>query len=624
MRKNDADTVASHRGLEWAAFMMGLSNSRISIDTNDTGYWGTPISALYLQDNFRVSKKLTLNLGLRWEREGGITERYSRGIESGFVYDAKLPITDAAQAAYSVVYAANPTLGLPDPSQFKVLGGLPYLGQYHDTLTDGTKRFLPRLGFAYQLNGKTVLRGGYGQYDGTWNVNNQLQNYPQQGYSQPTSVSISNDNGLNFLGSYAGAAFAAASLSASKNIMTDPFPVRTDNTRFDVPYGNTLDLMSRVGQNWNNGYYSWWRSVKPAYQQRWRLSVQRQIFSDVVIEAAYNGALSKIPVQQTLNYLPGQYWATGNARVQSVDDDLNRNVTNPFNIKNFASLQTTNPQVYKYISTLSFFTSTTIRKAALLRPFPQYNGVVYGLRPGVKNDDVRGNVNYGDLELRGEKRFSNNYSTSVSYTWIPKSTAADWYANEFDTAPSSRPNNQTRRHRFVWDSVIQFPFGKGQRWANQGFASHLAGGWEVGWIWQKQGGSSLGWGNRFYNGNLADIENAFNHESVWSKDIHQWFDPAMPFEKASSKQPGSYHVRVFPSRIDALRGPGIDNWDIKISRKIRIREQMSAAFSVDFLNAFNTTNFSDPNLDPTSTNFGKLTSQRGLSRVIQFNLRFVF
>ncbi len=622
MRRTDADTVASHRGLEWAAFMMGLP-SGISIDSNDSGYWQTPYSALYLQDNLRLTRKLNLNLGLRWEREGGITERFNRGIEVGFVHDAKLPITDPVQTAYAAVYAANPTLGLVNPSSFKVQGGLPYLGQYNKTLTNGTMTFLPRFGFAYQMDDRTVIRGGYGWYVDTYNVNNFVPN--QFGFSQGTSTGASTDNGLTFLGAYPGATFAASALASGKNIMTDPFPTRADGSRFEVPLGNKLGLMSRVGQSWDDGNYSYWRDFKPAFQQRWRLGIQRQLRQDIVVEAAYNGALSKVPVRQRINYLPSQYWATGGARVQAVDDDLNRNISNnPFNIKNLTALQTSDPLLYKYLSTQSFFTATTIRKNQLLRSFPHY-GTLSGLRPGMDSDDIRGAVNYGDMEFRAEKRFSKGFSSSASYTHVFKSTAADYYANEFDAFPSSRPNNQTRKHRITWDSVLDLPFGKGQRWASSGGAiNQIVGGWQLGWIFQKQTGQALGWGNRFYYGNLSDIATAFNHDSVWKKDLHQWFDPNMPFEKASAKQPGSYHVNVFPSRIDSLRGPGIDNWDIKITKKFPIREGIQTLFSVDFLNAFNHTNFSDPNLDPTNTNFGKLTSQRGLSRVIQFNLRFVF
>ena len=152
----------------------------------------------------------------------------------------------------------------------------------------------------------------------------------------------------------------------------------------------------------------------------------------------------------------------------------------------------------------------------------------------------------------------------------------------------------------------------------------MVGGWQFGWIWQRQSGLALGFGNRFYYGDANKIADVWNHDTVWGSDIHQWFDQNLPFEKTSAKQPGSYHVRMIANRFGNLIGPGIDNWDIKVTKRFRMREQMSTVFSVDFLNAFNHTNFGDPNMDPTSTNFGKLTSQRGLSRVIQFNLRFVF
>ena len=202
----------------------------------------------------------------------------------------------------------------------------------------------------------------------------------------------------------------------------------------------------------------------------------------------------------------------------------------------------------------------------------------------------------------------------------------DFYLNEFDGKPSSRPNNNTRKNRFIWDSVWDLPFGQGQRWASGGgLTNQLVGGWQFGWIWQKQSGQALGFGNRFYYGDASKIADVWNHDGVWAKDVHAWFDgSALPFEKVAAKQPGSFHVAMMPNRFADLIGPGIDNWDIKVTKKFRMREQMSTLFSVDFLNAFNKTNFGDPDTNPTSTSFGRLTSQRGLSRVIQFNLRFVF
>jgi hypothetical protein len=100
----------------------------------------------------------------------------------------------------------------------------------------------------------------------------------------------------------------------------------------------------------------------------------------------------------------------------------------------------------------------------------------------------------------------------------------------------------------------------------------------------------------------------------------------MPFERRSGFQPGTYHVRVFPNTFSGLRSDGIDNLDLKILRRFGIlaEDRLKLQLSVDMLNAVNHTNFSSPVTDPRSSNFGKVTSQRGLGRLIQAAVRFVF
>ena len=100
MRATDDNTTAADLGLSWAAFMMGVPSS-ISIDTNDSGFWSTAFRGLYFQDDWRLSNRLRLSLGLRYEHESGITERFNRGVAGGFLFDAKLPFSDAAEAAYA-------------------------------------------------------------------------------------------------------------------------------------------------------------------------------------------------------------------------------------------------------------------------------------------------------------------------------------------------------------------------------------------------------------------------------------------------------------------------------------------------------------------------------------------
>ena len=147
--------------------MMGLPNG-VSIDTNDSTLFRTPRRAFFLHDDFRVNRKLRLSLGLRYEREGGITERFNRAIAAVFLPDLKLPFTDAVKAAYT----ANPVPQLP-AAQFNPVGGKTYLGQNgFNAATKGTHILLPKTGVVYRFNDKTVLRAGWGMYMDTLNNNN--------------------------------------------------------------------------------------------------------------------------------------------------------------------------------------------------------------------------------------------------------------------------------------------------------------------------------------------------------------------------------------------------------------------------------------------------------------------
>jgi hypothetical protein len=634
-RQADNTNTASNHGLEWAAFMMGLP-SGISIDTNDSGFWQTPMRALYLQDDWRLTNKLRVNLGLRYEYQGGTYERYDRGL-GNFDFDATLPITELAQAAY----AQNPLPGLP-ASEFRVLGGNTYLGAPNNAWTGGVNAFLPRLGVVYSLNDKTVIRAGYGGYRDVFNVNNDRPG--QDGYSQATGTPVTTDNGLTFCCSVG----AAANLSTSNNLLIDPFPVRDDSTRFNEPFGNELGPMIRVGRNFK--FYPY--DFKPASQHRFRFSIQRQITSDLVVEAAYSHARSRFfPFGDTddrrgvlrADYLPQQYWSTGMQRDQANDDWLNGTVPNPFNIGNFEPLQASNPTLYNYMASQGFFTSKTIRRHQLLRAYPQMNGL-WGIRPGMDFEDAQGINVYHDIQLHASKRFSRGFSMDLMYTWATASES-DFYINEFDTVPAMRVSNDVRPHRLVWQTIWDLPFGKGRQYLTDGFLQHILGGWTVSWIYQRQSGPALDFGNnRFFYGNIDQIGDILRHDEMNSRDIHAWFDPGISyrgpngdgkgtdpvpsgfvgFEGRTQMQPGQYHVRMIPTRFTALRADGIRNWDVKIDRKFRITEGLRASFSVDLLNATNHTNFGNPNTDPTNTNFGRVTSQRGLSRVIQLNLRVDF
>ncbi|MCS7261181.1 MAG: hypothetical protein NZ765_10430, partial [Anaerolineae bacterium] len=350
---------------------------------------------------------------------------------------------------------------------------------------------------------------------------------------------------------------------------------------------------------------------------------------------SYNAAYAKIPVTQRIDFLPERYWAKGLTRNQVIEDDLNRSVPNPFHIRNLEPLRTSDPTAYRYLSTVGFFTGTSIRKHQLLRAFPNMNGL-YGLRPGTSFKESRGGNRYHDLQVQFEKRFAAGLHSALMYTRA-YSDRQDYYWNEFDERPAWRTNNDVRPHRLVWTGIYELPFGKGRRFVTSGPMAHLIGGWQVSWVYQYQTGPATSWPNVFYYGDMAKIRQVFKHKEVHQKDIHVWFDPniayrgagSIPegfvgFEGRTALQPGTFHVRVFPTLLDELRADGLRMWDARLLRRFAIAERLRVSFAMDLLNLTNHTNFGPPNTNPTHRDFGRVTNQSGLSRLIQFILRLEF
>lgn len=592
VKKNDDNfTPAGDFGLAWAAFVLGMPNG-LSVSTNDSYATHNPYYGWYAQDTWRLTPKVSLTLGLRVEYEGGITERFDREL-GGFDPNAKLPITDAAQAAY----AAKPLAERP-ASQFIVRGGSLYLGSQagRRNLNKGQLMWLPRIGVAYQLNSKTVLRGGYGLF---FDTNNVLNNGPDQsGFSRSTGTTVTNDFGVNWL---------VGDPRNGVSSLVDPFPVRGDGTRFNVPTRDALGLMAKVGRGFSFADYNW----EHARTQRWRLGVQRQIGQNTAIDVSYAGSRSdRISLSNRQDFLPEKYWASGLVRNSAIATDLNQNVTNPFNIANFQSLQSTAPLIYQDMTTQGFFTSSTIRKSQLLRDFPQINNLTNTRVPS-------GEARIDSLEVSFEKRYSKGLVTNVGYAHT-RGLDADFYANEFDAGPTWRGSNASRPDRLVVSNIWELPLGKGRPFLNSGWISKIVGGFQIGAAVQYQQGPLLGWGNLFFYGDIDKIARQGSDRS-----LDQWFN-SDGFERTSSKGPDSFHRRVFPTRIDGIRQDSTKQLDMNMIRSFKIKERWDNQFRVDLINMPNHPQFSGPDTGPFSTNFGKVTSQQATPRWIQLQYRLRF
>jgi hypothetical protein len=589
-RNDDSFTAAGSLAHSWAAFLMGLPDS-MTIAYTDTFATFNPYYAWYVQDNWRLSPKLSLNIGLRVEYELGPTERYNRAVTS-FNPAARLPITTPAQDAY-----AKKTIPERDAASFQVLGGSLYAGS-----GGASRRFwqnellwLPRLAAAYQFDSRTVLRLGYGLFFDTVNV---LNDGPDQsGYSRTTSTTLTTDFGSTWL-----AGDPAKGISPLK----DPFPVRANGTRYDEPTRDALGLMARAGRGWTFDP----AGMKHARQQRWRAGVQRQIGTTLLIDIAYVGSYSdRVPLALTLSPLPEQYWASGLVRNNDIVSNLNSNVTNPFLLGNFASLQSGNPLVYQDMATQSFYTSATIRKNQLMRNFPHMSGLTNSSTP-------TGEVRTHALEIQFQRRFAKGFNLGASYTRL-STRAADFYANEFDAAPTWRESNDGRPHRFTASGIYELPFGKGRRFLTGGLLNHILGGFQAAATYELQPGPLLDWGNLFYYGKLEDIDTG-------TRALDRWFNTDN-FERNSTKTPAAYHRRVFPTRVDGLRADMTNQWNVNLQRGFKIRERLSFEIRVDALNIQNRTQFAGPNVGPTSTDFARTTSQTNTrNRFLQLQGRLRF
>ena len=306
--------------------------------------------------------------------------------------------------------------------------------------------------------------------------------------------------------------------------------------------------MARVGEGFTFGRYD---RMRPRVQ-RWRVGIQRELGANMLVEASYWGQYAdRLFVTTRLDALPEQYWNATNARNNAIASNMNQQVTNPFHISNFDSLRTSDPTLYQHLSTLAQFTSPTIQKHRLLRPFPHMNGL---------NDSAAntGAARTHALELNFQRRLAQGFMLNASYTRMVQENRT-FLDNEFESVPTIwYPSDTARPHRVTATGLYELPFGKGRAYLQDGILNHILGGWQVAVTYEFQPGPLLAWGNIFYNGNLDTFA-----EDVTANDqtLEQWFDTSLPFERVAANQPAAFQTRVFPRFFDGVRADGLNQWN---------------------------------------------------------------
>jgi hypothetical protein len=599
--------VAGGIGLSWASFMMGLPTG-ITISGQDTAIVANPYYAWFAQDTWRITPKLTLTLSLRTEYEVGATERFNR-LVIDYDKNAVLPISSLAEAAY----AQNPIPELP-ASQFKVLGGAVYANAAGAPRRAWPSQlmWLPRIGFGYQVDSRTVIRGGYGIYYDTLNVNSRPFGPNQTGYSRATNPVVSTA-GANNVPVFNSAWNVAGLVSP----LTDPFPVRPNvgNTRFDTPYRDTLGNMALVGVGWT------YPQQRHPRQQRWRIGIERQFGTHNVIEAAYEGTYStELNINVSQSAIPSTFYSRATVRDARQDQNLNASVRNPFNIASFAALQSSMPLIYQDMTTKGFYTAANTTKANLLRPFPNGNVTVpYPI----------GTARSQQFSLNFNRRFSRGLSANFAYTAMVTKQATSFFQpwSPFDPVSPQVPywvRGGSAPHRVAATWVYDLPFGRGRAYLDSALAGNLVGGWTFSGTYEYSPGGLLGFGNNFYYGDPNKIK-------IENPTFDRWFDTsgcvataaaARPgdivvpvgqpctqgWEKRAGQGPAIYQARTFPVNIDGLRGLGYQQWNGSVYRSFQIHEQLSLQLRMDAFNVFNHSFVGGPNTNPAAAQFGQITT----------------
>jgi hypothetical protein len=557
------NSAASPIGQGLASFLYGLPTGGQG-QINASYAEQTTYTAGFIQDNYKVTPRLTLNLGLRYEFETAPTERFNRTV-SGYDFVTVNPIQ--AQAAAN--YAASP---IPEiaAANFKAIGGLTFAG------VGGNGRSLwrterdnisPRIGVAYRLGAATILRGGYGLYYITNGVDR--LNVDQTGFTLSTTLVPSLDNGQTFVAT-----------------LSNPFP-----NGYQQPRGADGGLSTNLGRA-----ITFFNEERPhGKTHRMTVGLQRQLPHHILAEVSYVAtAGTQLDVSKQWNAVPREYLSTSPVRDATAINFLTAQVNNPF----YPMLTGTD------------FGSRTVARQQLLRPYPQFNGITSTTQNGWSW--------YHAMQLRLERRLRGGLTVQGNYTWS-KYMEATSYLNQTDDALEYVISDQDRAQRFVASGIWELPFGRGRRFgANWSRAPRYAiSGWQLAATYQGQSGAPLAFGNVLYYGLIGDIPLDRSQRSV---DL--WYNTA-DFEKLSARQLAN-NIRAFPSRLTGVRGPGVNIWNASVLRTFRINERVRLQFRGEALNAANHSFLANPNMTATAAAFGTIAATTGYPRQFYFGLKLLY
>jgi len=570
---------ASLTGFGFASFLIGYANFGTAqvpaLTAGQQIYRG-----VYFGDTWRATGKLTLNLGLRYEQQGPWSERFDR-----------LSYFDP-----SAVNLASRASGRSDKGEmFLVKTGR---NNSRNSIPLDKTNFAPRIGLAYSLNPKTVIRSGYGIF---W-----IPNY--------VSFNVNPNNDTVALGTtvYTGSIDGGRTFV---NKISNPFPatgIVPPPGRNFLP-GEGVQTFTAGTVVFANNYFD----HPTGYVQQWNLDLQRELPTGFFVDVAYAGSKgTHLPAFATqVDQMPDQYFAQAAAGTL----DLFQQVPNPFTAMSGNG---------------TALGGSSIPQGQLLLPYPQYNGVNFN------GQGIYDSI-YHSLQVSAQKRFAGGGTLLVAYTNAKlisnTDTLTSWLEDggtggiqdNYNLRAERSLSSQDVPQRLVVSYVLDLPFGRGKKFLSgvNGLAGKIVSGWGVDGITTLQSGFPL----KFFTSNPIQAFgagarpnrvpgcNAKLSGSAESR-LNEWFNTSC------FSQPDAFTFGDEPRVDSSLRQQGIVNFDFAIFKRTTFgpAERMGFEFRTEFFNLFNHPQFGAPQTFLQSGSFGVVNNTVNIPRLVQFAMKFVF
>ena len=552
----------SGSGNAFASFLLGAVDSgrayfRDSLPGGRYKYYG-----LFIDDTYKMTPKLTLNLGVRWE--------------------VQVPTSDPlGRISYMDPSVPNPGAGNL-PGAFVFGGDGPGRRGFNRFFDIHYQNFAPRLGFAYSITPSTVVRGGYGIFYKEYI--NQGVGIPQTGFSI-TPVFASADNGLT--------------------------PAFQWDNGFPQNFNRPPLILPTVANGQNAQLVEPQTGGSIPYAQQYNLTLERQITASLMISGAYvaNKGTHLYDFQDRNQVHPSQY-RLGEALLRA---NIN---SAPARAAGFSEPFPGFAQIYGARATV----------AQALRPFPQYQGLGVVAAPYAnstyhsfqfKMDKRFASGLAGTVAYTWAKHLSDGRGFTDAHGGV---TRQDHYSREKSLYASDQP------HILTYSFNYQLPFGPGMRFPLRGAWNKMFGGWMLSGFASYASGFPLAVSTTntlpiFNSGLRPNLTGA----PIRAPQGSGKFDPRRDafLSRAAFVNPGPLQFGTAPVYL-GVRQPAFINEAFGATKDTKIMERVTHQFRLAISNPFNGVTFAAPATDLSAPNFGIIGGQGNSPRVIQFGMKLIW